>query len=194
MPPPRLSISVVCTGNICRSPLGHAVLAAKLDRAGLGDEVRVTSSGTHGHVGWSPDERSVRVASHDAGYKAELGGIRARMLGKADFEENTLLLAMDEGHYRFMLREAGDAHRDKVRLFMQFKGHSGTSSSPTPSSLSDLDVPDPYYDDMGAFELVLSMVEAGTDGIVNAVKKALESKDPAAALRAATPQLPAGRR
>ena len=49
---PPYRICVVCSGNICRSPIGEIVLREKLRDAGLGDRVVVDSAGTGGwHVG-----------------------------------------------------------------------------------------------------------------------------------------------
>jgi protein-tyrosine phosphatase len=50
-----ISILVVCTGNICRSPTGEGVLRALAQRRGLADRVRIESAGTHDyHVGEAP--------------------------------------------------------------------------------------------------------------------------------------------
>src|SRR5699024_11028999 len=47
-------ISLVCLGNICRSPMAEKVVAAELERAGLSDLVEVDSSGTGelGRASW----------------------------------------------------------------------------------------------------------------------------------------------
>ena len=37
----RLHITVVCTGNICRSPMGDVILNHAINQAGLTDQVRV---------------------------------------------------------------------------------------------------------------------------------------------------------
>ena len=53
-----MNILFVCTGNICRSPTGEAVLRRMTDAAGLGDAVTIDSSGTHAyHIGQPPDAR-----------------------------------------------------------------------------------------------------------------------------------------
>ena len=45
-------ICVICSGNICRSPMGEVILRQLLDEAGLGDRVEVDSAGTGGwHAG-----------------------------------------------------------------------------------------------------------------------------------------------
>jgi protein-tyrosine phosphatase len=52
----KVSILVVCTGNICRSPTGEGVLRALAEKRGLGERVQVASAGTHDyHVGDAPD-------------------------------------------------------------------------------------------------------------------------------------------
>ena len=47
-----LHSAFVCTGNICRSPMAEVIVRDALTAAGLGGDVRVTSSGIGGwHVG-----------------------------------------------------------------------------------------------------------------------------------------------
>ena len=45
---PRLHITFVCTGNICRSPMAEKMFAHQITQRGLHDAVRVTSAGTAG--------------------------------------------------------------------------------------------------------------------------------------------------
>ncbi len=64
MSTPRLAVLMVCMGNICRSPTAEGMLRHKLAAAGLADQVRVDSAGTHGyHVGSPPDPRSQEHAA-----------------------------------------------------------------------------------------------------------------------------------
>lgn len=51
-----ISVLVVCLGNICRSPIGEAVLRQVAQERGV--EIVVDSAGTAGyHVGEEPDPR-----------------------------------------------------------------------------------------------------------------------------------------
>ena len=52
----KIRVLVVCLGNICRSPMGEAVLRAVASQRGI--EIAVDSAGTSAyHEGDLPDER-----------------------------------------------------------------------------------------------------------------------------------------
>src|SRR5690606_2490155 len=56
-------ILVVCTGNICRSPMAEIVLRDRLDAAGLADVVVDSAAVTSGEVGSPVDHRATAVLS-----------------------------------------------------------------------------------------------------------------------------------
>jgi len=149
-----MNILVVCTGNICRSPTAEAVLRKKLSDAGLGEEVRVDSAGTHGyHVGQMPDQRSAAVAIA-RGY--DLSKIRSRQFKNDDYENFDVILAMDCGHLQALTSGKPDTARIDVMLYMEFsQNYPGES------------VPDPYYGGDQGFEQVLDMIEEGADTLIN---------------------------
>ena len=145
-PAPRISVLVVCTGNICRSPTGEGVLRHLVERRGLSDRVRVASAGTHDyHVGEGPDPRAVRHAAK-RGY--DLSALRASQVTERDFDEHDYILAMDRGHLRILRALAPPGARARIGLFLEaserWKGD---------------EVPDPYYGGVEGFERVLDMVE-----------------------------------
>lgn len=52
----NLSVLVVCLGNICRSPIGEAVLKHVAKERGV--DITVDSAGTSNyHIGEDPDDR-----------------------------------------------------------------------------------------------------------------------------------------
>ncbi len=154
----KTSILFVCTGNICRSPAAEGVLRDALRRAGLQEQVRIASAGTHGyHAGEPPDERAQRHAAR-RGY--EIGALRARVVARSDFDEFDLILAMDRGHLRILQRLAPQAHRHKLRLFMEYA-----------EGWSEQEVPDPYYGGPEGFEQMLDMIEAGARGLLAALRR-----------------------
>ena len=143
--PELLRVSFVCTGNICRSPMGEVVLRALASDAGLGERIAVTSRGTAGwHAGEPADPRAV-AALASAGYDGS--GHRAAQLTAADVRDNTLLVALARDHETALV--AAGAERERVALLTAFD----------PAHPEDPDVFDPYYSDERAFEEVLAQVE-----------------------------------
>lgn len=142
-----VKVLFVCTGNICRSPTGEAVLRRMARDAGV--ELEIDSAGTSAcHEGEGADRRSAEVAAR-RGY--DLSPHRSRALRPSDFAEYDLLLAMDRGHFEFMKEEARPEQRSKIRLFLpEFAPTSGLR-----------DVPDPYYGGPNGFEHVLDLLEDG---------------------------------
>ena len=56
------TVMTVCTGNICRSPMGEIILRHFFNERGLGDQVNVESSGVSDEEWSHPiDPRAVRV-------------------------------------------------------------------------------------------------------------------------------------
>lgn len=140
-------IAVVCLGNICRSPMAAAVLRHRVEQAGLGAEVVVSSAGTgNWHVGSGADDRA-RAALRARGYPDEH---RAQQFVGRHFADHDLVLGMDSANVRDLRRIAPDAEvADAVRLFD-----------------IDGDVEDPYYGGPKDFEIALDQIERAADAIV----------------------------
>ena len=155
---PELRILVVCMGNICRSPIAEGVLRAKLAAAGLQHRVRVDSAGTHGyHTNEPPDPRAIRRAGQ-RGYA--IGGLRARPVAPADFEDFDWMLAMDNSNLAWLKKRQPEGNSVRVdRLLEHGSQHRGLT-----------EVPDPYYGPEAGFDQVLDLVEAACDGVVAQVK------------------------
>ena len=92
---PDFSILTVCSGNICRSPLAEQLLRAGL--AGVPD-VRVSSAGTIGMVGYPMDaqaaELAVRFGITDSAQHV------ARELNEEHIADAQLIFAMSRDHRR----------------------------------------------------------------------------------------------
>ena len=145
-----VSVLVVCTGNICRSPTGEGVLRHLVERRGLADRVRIESAGTHDyHVGEGPDPRSVRHAAK-RGY--DLAPLRASQVSARDFHEYDYILAMDRGHLRILRSMQPSGSRAQLGLFLEASGR-----------WKGEDVPDPYYGGAAGFDLVLDMAEEAAE-------------------------------
>ena len=160
LPPPRTpgrySISLVCLGNICRSPTAHVVLEQRLAEAGLDDRVVVHSSGTGDwHVG-DPMDRRAAATLTAAGYDPSRH--RARQYDASWAGDHDLVLAMDADN----LADLG-GRSDRVGMFRDL--------DPVDPGA---DVPDPYYGGTDGFAAVLEMVERTSDALVAALADALD--------------------
>ena len=111
-------VTMVCSGNICRSPIAEIVLRKLLADAGVAG-VEVTSSGMGGwHVGEGADHRTVQVL-HRHGYDGSAHV--ASRFDRSSFGDLDLVLAADRGHVRELHAVAGTGeNRAKVRLLREF--------------------------------------------------------------------------
>lgn len=162
-------ICVVCTGNICRSPMAEFLLREALAAEGLSDQVQVDSAGISSEESGNPvDPRTAAVLERhghgDWGREAH----RARRLEKSWLSQRDLILAADSGHLRSLRRMAGkDA--DRVRLIRSF--------DPVAVAADALDVEDPWYGFTDrAFDQTYGEVQAAVPGIVAHVKEALAQR------------------
>lgn len=103
----RGSILVVCTGNICRSPVGEAILHDALSGAGID----VTSAGTHAAAGRAAAPETVEFISRNLGRELDHVG---RQLDRSTAEAADLIITMTEEHRSWV---AGIAPRTVRRIF-----------------------------------------------------------------------------
>ncbi len=156
-----MSVLLVCTGNICRSPTGEGVLRRLAEKRGIAHRVRIASAGTHDyHVGEGPDPRAVRHAAK-RGY--DLSSLRAAQVSARDFHDYDYILAMDRAHLRILRSIAPSGAKARVGLFLEasarWKGE---------------DVPDPYYGGVEGFEQVLDMVEEAGERWLDRIEEQLD--------------------
>lgn len=88
------SVLMVCTGNICRSPMAEGLLVHQLPES-LKSLVAVRSAGTHGLHGNRAEPFAVRAA---AAQGADISGHRARILDETMVRSADLVLAMENDH------------------------------------------------------------------------------------------------
>ena len=151
-------VCVVCTGNICRSPMGEVILRELVKREGLSDKVIVDSAGTGGwHVGDPADPRTL-TALTSGGYDGSAH--RARQLSADDLTERDLIVVADRGHLDEVeeMVEAGKGSA-QIRLLREFD----------PDADKD-EVDDPYFGDGVGFDRCRDEVEAACRGLVEHLK------------------------
>ena len=100
------SILVVCTGNVCRSPIAEGLLRAGLASRLGGDAPAVSSVGTTGWSGSGADPNSVEAAAERG---VDISGHRARELSDHHVASATLILAMSREHARAVVAREPDA-------------------------------------------------------------------------------------
>ena len=161
-------ITVVCTGNICRSPMAEWVLRERFDAAGLGEQVEIDSAGTTAWEEGNPaDERTV-AAMQRHGHTGDYTTHRARVFDKRWFDDLDLVLAADHGHYTVLRRLAGVTEaKDRIRMIRSF--------DPTGLKGDALSIDDPWYGDEGSFDQTYAEITAAADGIVEYVRGRLDA-------------------
>ena len=158
----QISITMVCLGNICRSPMAAAVLANK-KAAVKSPVITVDSAGTGSwHIGQGPHPSSKKIWEK-AGYKHEH---TAKQFTSNDFFVHDLILVMDSSNYHNVISLAdSDEHRSKVFYLRSFDP-ALKGIDPTSADYVKLEVPDPYNQSDEAYEATLAMVERAVDGLL----------------------------
>jgi protein-tyrosine phosphatase len=158
----QLSITMVCLGNICRSPMAAAVLANKILTV-KSPVITVDSAGTGPwHIGQGPHPSSKKIWEK-AGYKHEH---TAKQFTSNDFYVHDLILVMDSSNYHNVISLAeNDEHRSKVFYLRNFDPDL-KGIDPGSADYFKLEVPDPYNQSDEAYEATLDMVERAVDGLL----------------------------
>ncbi len=144
---------MVCLGNICRSPLAHGIMLARIAELGLDWEVDSAGTGAW-HVGEQPDRRSAQVALENG---IDISSQRARQFVKGDFMDFDHIIAMDASNYNNIIQLANsDAEREKVTMLLNYS-YPGQNRQ----------VPDPYYE--GGFDSVYKMIYQAVDDFINII-------------------------
>ena len=164
---PEIRITLVCMGNICRSPMAAAVLS---NRTAQWDKptIVVDSSGTGAwHIGQSAHPTSQKVWE-EAGYAYEH---TARQFQSSDFFTTDLILVMDSSNFNNVINLAdSDDSREKVFYLRSFDP-SLTSIDPNSAQFHKLEVPDPYNQSIEAYQETLLMIELAVDGLLQELKR-----------------------
>ena len=128
------SILVVCTGNICRSPIGERLLRKYLPSKKI-------DAGTGALVGHEADASAIEIARmHDL----SLEGHKGQQFTSSLARKYDLILVMEKSHIEQIGKIAPEA-RGKTMLF----GHW----------IDQKEIPDPYRKSEEAFALVYQLIE-----------------------------------
>lgn len=138
-------ILVVCTGNICRSPMGEALLRARLPGRS------VLSAGTMALIGEPADPLACQVMLA-AGL--DIGAHRGQQATPALLGASDLILVMDRGHRAWISRQHPQLH-GRVHKLLKWRENG--------------DVDDPYGQPQAAFEKAYAEIAAGVEDWLKAL-------------------------
>lgn len=130
------TILVVCTGNICRSPIAEGLLKAALP------DKTVFSAGTMAMVGDGADPLSIEVS---AAHAVDITAHRAQQLTLPMLQAADLVLTLDASHSDWINRRYPQ-FRGKVYKLGKWQ--------------QDADVPDPYRRPKALFEQVYQQMDS----------------------------------
>ena len=130
---PFNNILIVCVGNICRSPVGAALLKR------LFPNKHIHSAGVAARLGKGVDPAALNLAKADG---LDLSNHRARQINEAMVREADLILVMTSGQYQNMVTK-NPADSGKIMLYGQWLDLNYTNSQ---------DIPDPVGKSKEVFE------------------------------------------
>lgn len=130
------SVLVVCTGNVCRSPIGERLLRRQLPGK------FIASAGIAAMADFPADPQALSVAQE---YGLSLEGHFARQLTPRLIRDYDLILVMERRHIEAISDTAPEA-RGRTLLFSQW--------------VDKRDIPDPYRRDREAFHYVYRLLDS----------------------------------
>lgn len=152
-------ITVICTANVCRSPLGERILAKALETEDAPfSELEVVSAGVAAREGYSASPFSVQVLADEG---IDLSDHNSRPLTQELVDESLLVLCMTEDHIN-IIEAFFEVRENQVHLYRGFMGEK-----------SDPQIPDPFGADLPKYKETLESIKEGTPSIVNYLKSIL---------------------
>jgi low molecular weight protein-tyrosine phosphatase len=155
---PDTAVLMVCTANICRSPMAEGMLNLELRQRGLQRSIRVDSAGTNAsQLGRAADPRSQKICKREG---VNLRKCRSRQVVERDFVRFDYILAMDRRTRDWLLDKCSEDYRERISLLGEWAG------------VADLnEIPDPYYGNMASFEMVFEMLHRSIQGFVATITR-----------------------
>ncbi|MCX6030450.1 MAG: low molecular weight protein arginine phosphatase [Chloroflexi bacterium] len=136
------TILIVCTANICRSPMAAALLRKRIADLGLADQVAVESAGVWAREGFEASAEAIAVLNQRG---IALEEHRSRPVSVTLLQEADIILVMEEAHRRSLFYLAPQ-HLGKVFLLTEMSG-------------GDEDVADPYGGEIKDYTVTVKLLE-----------------------------------
>lgn len=152
-----LKVLFVCYGNICRSPMGEAMLRDRAKKEKL--DIEVDSAGTHVYTEGNPPYYLTQEVLDSLNITYD--NMYSRSLTKQDFYSYDYIFGMDHDNITDLKKRAPLDTRHKIHLFLE-----GVEPYDSKS------VPDPYY--TRDFDETKILIEKGLDHWLKIFKEALD--------------------
>ena len=135
------SILVVCTGNICRSPMGEFLIRERWSKAGAS----VASAGVGAMAGWQADDDAIAVMDEQG---IDMRAHTAQQLTQELINAYDLVLVMEKHHEDWINQRLPTA-RGRVHQMSKWSTRDA--------------VPDPYRRGRAAFESCYTQLDECVD-------------------------------
>jgi L-threonylcarbamoyladenylate synthase len=113
----KFIVVFVCTGNICRSPLGEGILKAMVEKTKFNDIFSIQSAGTLNLGPVHAHDFSLKVADDN---EIDLSAHRARQISEQIVDEASIIFCLAMDHLQY-LRKNYPNYRHKFQLLKDWK-------------------------------------------------------------------------
>lgn len=148
------SVLIVCTGNICRSPMGEGVLQQRLAQVKL-SHIRINSAGTSGWDNREPTSEAIRACSEIG---IDISSLRSAPISEQMIRAADLILAMERHHANEMVKFY---HAPAEKLFLLGDFHTGRPG---------MEIEDPYGMPISCYRKILKHICQCSDGLTDQLK------------------------
>jgi protein-tyrosine phosphatase len=151
------TILIVCTANVCRSPMAAGILQKHIADRGLSDQVQVISAGVYAEPGFAASKEAIATLRQRG---MDIAGHRSQQITPDLLNRADLVLVMQEAHRRSIFY-FGAQYLSKVYLLSEMSGGHD-------------DVGDPFGGPMEGYAITANRLEQLIDAGMPQILKRLK--------------------